>query len=293
MTTPLVSQTGYCRRPFSAIGLLSALVALTACGPAAIPTEINDPNEARNREIHAFNKRLDEQILGGGDVAEGGGAALPEIDETEPEALAPEVAPAAPVADAPLAPVSPALIALANFGANLDNPRRIANSLLQVRPGDAAHNTLRLGINSTIGIFGLIDVARAAGLPEIDTDFGETLHVWGVPEGTYQELPVIGPSTQRDTVGMAVDFVGNPLWYIFPWPQNLAANGFTWAGEATDRVRYAETVDSLLYDSADSYAQTRLVYLQNRRFEMSRGEVAEEDYFDPYEELYGDDIDAE
>jgi phospholipid-binding lipoprotein MlaA len=281
LTSPL-SARGYCRRPVNAIALLAGLALLSACGPAPIPDGIDDPYEAHNRKIHEFNKRLDAGLLGSGDESDVGESSPAAPDDADIPLSA------AADSDAPPPEVSPALIALANFGANLDNPRRIANSLLQARPGDAAHNTLRLGINSTVGIFGLIDVARAAGLPEIDTDFGETLHVWGVPQGAYQELPVIGPSTQRDTVGMAVDFVGNPLWYIFPWSQNLAANGFTWAGEATDRFRYSDTVDSLLYESADSYAQSRLIYLQNRRFELTRGEVAEQDYVDPYEDIYGD-----
>lgn len=286
LTSPLCAR-GYCCRPVVAIALFAGLALLTACGPAAIPNDINDPFEAKNRKVHEFNKRVDQRAFGGAEETEVGESPLPD------EANADPVLPAPAESDAPPAEASPFLIALANFGNNLDNPRRIANSLLQVRPGDAARNTMRLGINSTIGVFGLFDVAGAAGLPEVDTDFGETLHVWGVPEGAYQELPIIGPSTQRDTVGMAVDFVGNPLWYLFPWPQNLAANGFTWVGEATDRLRYSTTVESLLYDSADSYAQSRLIYLQNRRFDLQRGKVADEDYVDPYEDIYGEELPAE
>jgi phospholipid-binding lipoprotein MlaA len=264
------------------------LLGMTACGPADIPSGINDPHEVSNRAVHDFNKRLDRSLSGGGSAE---AEPVADTGTEDGEALAEQEAPAmSPDDDAPAKGASPALIALSNFGTNLDNPRRILNSLLQVRPGDAAHNTLRLGINSTVGILGLWDVAGAAGLPEIDTNFGETLHVWGVGEGTYQELPLIGPSTQRDTVGMAVDFVINPLWYVFPWPENLLANGFTWAGTATDRVRYSNTVESIYYDSADSYAQARLIFLQNRRFEMSRGEITAEDdeSVDLYEEFYGD-----
>lgn len=250
---------------------VAVLATLSACGPADIPTGINDPNETANRRVHEFNKSLDRSLGGG----------PPESEPSDPDS--------ALVEDRPVEEVSPLLIAVANFGTNLDTPRKIANSLLQVRPGDAARNTLRFGINSTIGIFGLIDVARAAGLPEVDTNFGETLHVWGVPEGKFQELPVIGPSTQRDTAGRVVDFALNPLWYVFPFPENLVANGFTWAAEGTDRIRYGETVDSILYDSSDSYAQSRLIYLQNRRFELSRGDLAENDEsLDLFEEFYGD-----
>ncbi len=271
-------------RLYSRTAVLAVALGLASCGPASIPSEINDPNEVANRRVHEFNKSLDRSLGGGSDVQ----AASPEdAEELETDgtvlSAAPEELDAAP------SEVSPLLIAVANFGTNLDTPRKIVNSLLQVRPGDAAHNTLRFGINSTVGVFGLMDVARAAGLPEVDTDFGETLHVWGVPEGPYQELPVVGPSTRRDTVGRTVDFAMNPLWYVFPWPQNLVANGFTWAEEATDRIRYGETVNSILYESEDSYAQSRLIYLQNRRFEMSRGDLAENDEsLDLFEEFYGD-----
>lgn len=260
-------------------GPLLILVLLEACGPAAIPSGINDPNEASNRRVHEFNKSLDRRLGGGGGNTG---------NSTETEDIGEGAEFVAGSEDVPQE-VSPWIIAVSNFGTNLDTPRKVVNSLLQLRPGDAAHNTMRFGINSTIGILGLFDVARAAGLPEVDTNFGETLHVWGVPEGAYQELPVVGPSTQRDTAGRVVDFAMNPLWYVFPWPENLVANGFTWASEATDRIRYSETVDSLLYESADSYAQSRLIYLQNRRFELSRGETTEDDEsVDLYEELYGD-----
>ncbi len=105
-------------------------LALVSCGPAPIPTGIDDPHEEANRRVHEFNKRLDR--------AAGGGSSD-----------------AAPSEDAPPPEVSPLLIAVSNFGTNLDTPRKVANSLLQVRPGDAAHNTMRFGINSTIGLFGV------------------------------------------------------------------------------------------------------------------------------------------
>ncbi|MFV0358424.1 VacJ family lipoprotein [Tropicimonas sp.] len=270
--------------------MLSIVTALSACGPASIPTGINDPNEAQNRRIHEWNKSLDRHVFGGGETAATGrngespapSGAEDGLSEEPDEAAAPAAA-----GDAPVRPVSPIIVALANFGNNLNNPSRILNSLLQLRPGDAAHNTLRFGINSTVGLGGIFDPATAAGLPEIDTNFSETMHVWGVPEGAYMELPVFGGSTQRDTAGSIVDLAINPLWYAVEWPASLAANGFVWVGQGTDRVRYADTVSSIYEDSEDSYSQQRLIYLQNRRFELRRGEVAEEDYEDPYEDIYG------
>lgn len=285
------------------MGLFALVVALTGCGPASIPSEANDPFEAQNRRVHEWNKDFNRRFFGSGAGSEADASTSEPpiddgneieagdeiaLDDPDGELIDPYAALDGSTAVEPAAqPVSPIIVGLANFGTNLDNPRRVLNSLLQLRPGDAAHNTMRFAINSTIGIGGLVDVAGMGGLNEIDTNFSETMHVWGVPEGAYQELPVFGPSTQRDTVGAMVDLAINPLWYALDWPVNLAANTFVWAGEATDRIRYSDTVDSLYFESEDSYSQARLIYLQNRRFELRRGELAEEDYFDPYEELYG------
>ncbi len=269
------------RNPLISVGVLT-LAGLTACGPAKIPNGINDPGEAANRRVHAFNKRLD-QAMGGGKRDR-----QPAASEAPAEAAAADAAPP-DMSDAQVEEVSPLLIGVSNFGANLDTPRKVVNSLLQLRPGDAARNTLRFGLNSTVGLLGIFDVARAAGLPAVEADFGQTLHVWGVPEGRYQEMPIVGPSTARDTAGRIVDFAMNPLWYVIPWPGNLVANGATWAGTATDRIRYGETAESILYDSADSYTQSRMVYLQSRRFELGRGAQPENDEsLDLFEEYYGD-----
>ncbi|MEO1364432.1 MAG: VacJ family lipoprotein, partial [Pseudomonadota bacterium] len=151
---------------------------------------------------------------------------------------------------------------------NLGEPSVAINSLLQGDLRGAGLSTVRFLTNSTLGIFGLADVAAEFKLPEHDTDFGETLHVWGVGEGAYLELPVLGPSTTRDTTGMVVDLFTNPLSYVIDEPERYYGTGAGVASGLSTRGRFTDTVDSILYESADSYAQARLIYLQNRRFEL-------------------------
>ncbi len=103
----------------------------------------------------------------------------------------------------------------------------IVNNLLQGRLENAAHNSVRLLFNSTIGLGGLFDIATDIGLEERSTDFGATLHVWGAEEGAYVVLPLLGPSTERDALGTIVDFFTNPLTYALNPP---AATGRRWPG---------------------------------------------------------------
>jgi phospholipid-binding lipoprotein MlaA len=251
--------------PIPRAAVLFALFWLAACGPAAIPEGISDPYEAQNRAVHEENKALDRALV---KPASGGYGALPK----------------------------PLRQGIGHFADNVDTPRMAVNSILQGRVEDAVHSTLRFVVNTTVGIGGLFDPATAIGLESRDTDFGETLHVWGATEGDYVELPIIGTSTERDMAGMAVDRFLNPLSYILPKPQKYAptlAGGLSRLG---DRSTYGSTVDSVLYDSADSYAQSRSIYLQNRRYRLlrfQRGAITDDyldpyatepDYYDPYED---------
>ena len=227
-----------------------AMLALASCGPATPTNGISDPNKAQNRAVHRFNLALDKNILR--PIATSASDVVPE-------------------------PVEQGVV---NFADNLELPGTVVNNILQLRLGKAVENTLRFVINTTVGIGGLFDPATAAGVMGKPTDFGETLAVWGVTEGNYFELPFFGPSTDRDALGKVVDYALDPMKLIFPKNSKiplLAKLG----SKISDRGRYSETVDSILYDSADSYAQARLLYLQNRRFEL--GEVpSDESFEDPY-----------
>lgn len=241
---------------------VAGLSLLAACGAAPGPEGINDPWENGNRNVHGFNRGVDRILVG--PASKGYGSVLPE----------------------------PVQRVVGNLADTLDLPGDIANNLLQGRIGNAGQNTLRLATNLTFGIGGLFDFSTALGLHGKPSDFGETLHVWGVGEGPYMELPLAGPSTARDTAGMVVDLVLNPVRLALPEKEAMAATVMKLFSRLGDRDRYSETVESILYDSADSYAQARLLYLQNRRFQLGQGGGGSagaeaggpDDFIDPYED---------
>ncbi|CUH78413.1 VacJ family lipoprotein [Tropicibacter naphthalenivorans] len=235
------------QRAFFAMALVSAAGACSVPGPNEAPDGIWDPYEASNRKIHAFNTGVDEKLLRGS--GQGLSNAVPQDVR----------------------------IVVGNFVDTTSLPKTVVNQVLQGRLGDATKNTLRFSINATMGFAGIFDVAADLGLPQDETDFGETLAVWGVPEGAYMELPLYGPSTERDTAGTVVDFFTNPLDYVLTTPQKRFKTGAWIFDEVQDRGQYSDTVDSVLYESADSYAQLRLMYLQNRRFELGEEPPASEE----------------
>jgi len=241
-----------------------AMLALFALAACSVPRDgggqggVHDPYEAQNRKVHAFNRGIDRAVIR---PLAGSGGGAPEIRQS-----------------------------IGNFGANLNEPRDAVNRLLQGDLVGVGRSTLRFVYNTTLGFGGLFDVAADFGLPADETDFGETLHVWGVPEGAYQELPILGPSTERRTAGRVVDLFLNPLDYVIPKPERYYGTAARVAGRIGDRGRFGGTVDSVLYDSEDSYSQSRLIYLQNRRFDLAGegGAIPETDFTDPYEDLYAE-----
>lgn len=246
--------------PFPAAALAALVtISLSACARAP-EGEIPDPYEPMNRRVHAFNKGLDASLVRpmARAVRRGGDGS--------------------PAPDTGAGPVQ----LLGNFASNLSLPGKVVNSVLQGRPEPAVRNTFRFLVNTSLGLGGILDPASTDfGLPEIDTDFGETLHVWGVPSGAYLELPVLGPSTERDLVGKIVDFaLIDPLDTVLTDEQKFAGTVGRIVSKAGDRARFGSTVDSVLHESADSYAQTRLLYSQHRRHELKQ----EEDVIDPYAE---------
>ncbi|MEM6759734.1 MAG: VacJ family lipoprotein [Pseudomonadota bacterium] len=211
---------------------------------------IFDPYETGNRKVHGFNRGLDRALVR--PAAIGYSTILP--DEVEDS--------------------------IGNFASNLGEPSIVVNSLLQGDLRGAGNSTLRFLTNSTLGLFGFFDVANEFKMVQHDTDFGETLHVWGVREGAYLELPVLGPSTTRDTVGLVVDLFTNPFSYTVDEPEAYYGTVASVASSLSTRGRLTETIDAILYDSADSYAQARLIYLQNRRFELGQDDPSAE--IDPF-----------
>jgi phospholipid-binding lipoprotein MlaA len=229
------------------------LLAVAACGPATLPPgdTIEDANEMQNRAVHRFNVAVDRALVG-----PGAGDRDPVIPR-------------------------PIRRGVGNFASNLSQPGHVLNNILQFRIDDAAKNTLRFAINSTIGIGGLFDPATAMGLDAEETDFGETLHVYGFGEGDYHVLPILGPSTTRDSVGRVVDFAMNPLRHVVDPPEIYYLAGARVAGGFVAQSELRGTIEDVLYGSEDSYIVLRSLYLQNRRFELGGGGGADA-YADPY-----------
>jgi phospholipid-binding lipoprotein MlaA len=245
------------RRSSAALCAASILGVLAGCSPAEQPTEISDPFEAQNRAIHEFNKGFDERFLRSASEAYG---------ETLP----------APVRDI-----------IGNVADNISLTGDVVNDILQGQADDAVHNGFRFLINSTLGVGGLFDPAASFGLETRESGFGETLFTYGVPEGAYVELPLLGPSTQREAVGRVVDFFTNADSYALDGPSALAATGVGAVDLLNDRYELGGVIDEVFYESADSYAQARNLYIQNLRFRYS-GENAAEQVIDIYDDFYSE-----
>jgi phospholipid-binding lipoprotein MlaA len=154
---------------------------------------------------------------------------------------------------------------------NLSNLITIPNNVLQGELGKAGINTGRLIVNSTIGILGIFDVAESLGFPEYEKeDYGQTLGRWGVGPGCYLVLPVLGPTTIRDTAGSFINVMGGDPYY------NASVNGNNEylsdkvyriskvIGAIDFRAKNIESLDNLEKNSVDFYASVRSVYLQDR-----------------------------
>ena len=232
--------------------LLSACATQTAEQRAR--GQIFDPFEQTNRKIHNANKAIDRAIF-------------------------------RPASNGYVTIFPPSVVtSFSHFSDYLSLPGDIVNALLQGDLKTAGNGTMRFLINTTV--VGLADPATDFEIPPVDTDFGETLFVWGFEEGAMVELPLLGPSTTRDAIGVAVDFFTNPLSQASHPPVDNLGVYAEILERMGDRGNYSDTVDSILYDSADSYAQARIIYLQNRRFELE-GE-ASTTYLDPYDDPYAD-----
>lgn len=147
-------------------------IALTGCAANGDP---RDPLEPMNRAIHGFNEGFDRMLLK--PVAQAYSTVLPSFAQT----------------------------GVRNFFSNLDDVTVLANDILQFKLEQGSRDFMRLAVNSTFGLFGLLDVAGEMGLQKHNEDFGQTLGRWGVGAGPYLVLPFLGPNDFRDTAGFLVD----------------------------------------------------------------------------------------
>ena len=203
-----------------------------------------DPWEEANRTVFEFNQSLDENIF-------------------EPTARAYKDNVPKPVQSR-----------VSDFSANIDDVDTLGNELVQFEIVNSANTLGRILINSTVGLFGLFDVAGNIGLKKTKEDFGQTLAVWGVPEGDYVVLPIFGPSTVRGTVGVAVDSVQR----VKQTKRIKIAQkvGITVVQAVDTRVQLLPSTD-LLNKADDPYISTRSSYLQKNKYDVYNGDLPEED----------------
>jgi len=162
---------------------------------------------------------------------------------------------------------------------NLSNVVTIPNNILQGEIKNASNSSIKFLVNSTLGVIGIYDASSQLGIKSEKTDFGETMAKWGIGEGPYLDILVLGPSNQRDGIGRMVDIVFDPVGLIGAGPKG-AATVTSLAFGLSARSQFRESIDSILYQSADSYAQSRLFFLQNRRYELGTNQTVP--YIDPY-----------
>lgn len=237
----------------SLLAVFALMAPLGACAvPPSSDADVPDPYEVENRRIHEFNRQVDSALFG---PAAGGYSAVP-----------------VPVREGVL-----------NVSDTVATPAYFVNNLLQGDLEGAGHNLFRFGINATLGIGGIFDPASSFSLERREADFGQTLYTWGAGPGAYIEVPFFGPWTQRDATGFVVDVAMNPIRaFEIPYPTAVILTAYTMT-MLNDRASFGESISQTLYESTDSYAQTKDIYLQNRLFELQGGETQE--YFDPYEDI--------
>ena len=214
--------------------------------------EINDPFEDLNRDIFAFNEKLDEKIL-------------------KPTALL-------------YRKVTPqfARTGVSNFFSNLEEIDTTINQVLQGEIKYAFNDAGRFVINTTIGLFGLIDVASKMGLERHEEDFGQTLGVWGISSGPYIMLPFLGPSNPRDLLSRPISSF---LSGTFAMEENDVK--FTLVGidalETRERLLDAETLII-----GDNYIFVKDAYVQSREYEINNGSTEDDVFLDDMDDIFGD-----
>ncbi len=189
----------------------------------------NDPLEPVNRVVFGFNVITDQFLFQ--PLAEGYHAVTPVVAQRD----------------------------VSHFFSNLDEPRTIVNDLLQGQLKQAASDTGRFLLNSTAGFAGLMDVASDAGMPRHHKDFSETLGRQGIGEGWFLMLPLLGPSTNRDVVGLLADAPFQLGSYV-PLRTDLSLTG----GDLLDTRTHELGTEDAIENAPDPYAFVRQTYLQER-----------------------------
>lgn len=232
---------------FSLVGLV---LLFTGCATTQHSDE-RDPFESYNRAMYKFNDTVDRVVLK--PVAKG-------YDAVVPEAIS---------------------WGISNFFHNLNDITVAVNSLLQGKFSQAADDTGRFLLNSTVGVAGIFDVAGHAGNKKRNEDFGQTLGVWGAEPGPYIVLPFFGPRTVRDSFGLVGDMFTDPVMYV----EGPGARNAIVATRVVDtRAGLLKTERVLAEATDDEYAYVRDAYLQRRQFLVYDGNPPDDEF-----DLFDDD----
>ncbi|MBY0499038.1 MAG: VacJ family lipoprotein [Nitrosomonas sp.] len=173
---------------------------------------------------------------------------------------------------------------IGNFYDNLAYPNVVLNSFLQGKVKQGAGDTLRFLVNSTIGLFGLFDMATHMGLQKHDEDFGQTLGVWGVNTGSYLFVPLLGPSSERDVTNIPVGLVTNVLFYAGLAVGTYFAAPLTILGVIDKRARLIGPMQIRDEAALDPYLFVREASLQQREFLVHDGKLPLDLYYDPFQD---------
>ena len=215
--------------------------------------EIDDPFEDLNRDIFIFNEKLDKKLL-------------------KPAALT-------------YRKVTPqfARTGVTNFFNNLEEIDTTINQVLQGEIKYAFNDAGRFVINSTIGLFGLIDVASKMGLEKHEEDFGQTLGVWGFDSGPYIMIPFLGPSNPRDLLSRPISSFLSGTFAMEDNDVKITLVGID-ALETRERLLDAETLII-----GDKYIFVKDAYIQSREYEINNGSTEDDEFLDDMEDIFGDD----
>ncbi len=236
-----------------------AMTALTACAgniPAAPKDQRAeyDPWEPMNRRISNFNQGFDSVTFR--PLAKGYQTIMPGFVKT----------------------------GVNNFSKNLLGPMFILNNFLQGKPGRGAKEFGRFTINTIMGIGGLLDVATHSGIESSPETWGQTFAVWGIPDGPFVVVPILGPRTLSGAFAIPLDFASDPTFYIDDNTTKWVIYGI----RAIDLRMQLFKVEELLADSNDRYLTIRESFLQNRRFRIFDGNPPEDDDF--YDEFLEEEV---
>jgi phospholipid-binding lipoprotein MlaA len=236
--------------PYSVIALVVIALSATACSSIPADQRVeSDPWEPLNRPLYRVHTTIDNVTMK--PLAKGYRKIMP----------------------------GPVRKGVSNFFRNLTTPRSIINNLLQGKPKQGFSEVGRFLFNSTLGVGGLIDIASMGGMEEYREDFGQTAAVWGIPNGPYVMLPILGPQTLRDAILMPANIKFDPLYHY----DNSSVRDKLYILRLIDLRYQFLTADKFLESSKDPYITTRESYLQNREYEIYDGDPPEDDdFFDEF-----------